>query len=268
MRFLELKIRGEVWVRYPYGMRFPKQFYDIYPFRGRGYIAKILYILNLVCLDRLLLKVIEFDGLSDVAYFWPSSKRSCGRFYGYKVEGDNINEYLKFATEASEQNALRREVENVAIAEKIADGYYCVPHCRYLREEKGVVISGFDPLPENACTVPLTDDWYRRVNDARRHICKAGYMHGDFTWHNFKAVDDKLWIFDWEEMSQGGNSLSDQITLDYGLAYYWRKEPLQSVLLRFRSQYQNHRWDEACEAVKDLARRRITIGDILKEVAS
>jgi len=265
MTFFVLKISGETWAAYPKGMRFPRQFAYCYPFRGRGVVAKVLFLLNRLHLDGVLLRSEERACDGSVAYFWPSTKRSAGRFYGYRVAGGKVTEYIKFATTDDEKAALRREAANAVVAQEISHGLFYVPRCIGTEEHDGVLSVRFEPLPRNAVVPPLTADWIARAEDAGRRIRDAGYMHGDFAWHNFKAVDDQLWILDWEEMQKGGPCLSDEISLDFGLKYYWQHVSKERVVREFEERYRGCRWELAKEAVRDLMRRRVTMGDILKE---
>lgn len=263
MKYLELRLRNEPWVAYPKGMRFPQQFASCYPFRGRGLVSYFLYWLNKLHLDGLLLGTIDVPCDEPVALFWPAASRSIGRHYGYVVRDGEIIEYRKYATTEDEKVALRREVENVKAASGIENGLFHVPRCRGIEENQGALMVRFEALPKRAKTLPVDEQWLTRVLAAQRQIASSGYMHGDFVWHNFKAVGDELWILDWEEMRRGGTRLADEIALLFGLEYYWRKKPLEDVMKLFRSRYDGAAWSEAMDAVRDLQIRRITMGDVL-----
>lgn len=263
MKYLELRLGNQPWVAYPRGLRFPRQFASCYPFRGRGLVAKILYWLNKVGLDRLLLKAIDLPGDQSVAFFWPAASRSIGRHYGYVVAGGTIVEYRKYATTEEEKIVLRREAENVKVAEDISNGVFRVPHCLGVEETPLCLTAKFEALPKQATSLPVNKQWFDRVLVAQKQIADRGYMHGDFAWHNFKAVGNELWILDWEEMRKGGPRHSDEISLLFGLEYYWRKKPLGDVIEAFRRKYEGAAWSDALEAVCDLRERKITMGDIL-----
>lgn len=264
LKYLELRLRNEPWVAYPKGMRLPRQFASCYPFRGRGLVSRILYWLNKLGIDRLLLKTIDMPSDQSVALFWPASTRSTGRHYGYVVADGAIIEYRKYATTEDEQVALRREVENVKVAAGIANGMFHVPQCLGMAESPKELMARFEALPRQAMSLPVNKQWLDRVLVAQKQIADCGYMHGDFAWHNFKAVGNELWILDWEEMRKGGPLLSDEIALLFGLEYYWRKKPLKDVLETFRKKYEGSAWSDALDAVRDLQARKITMGDILE----
>jgi len=268
---LALVIGGETWVSYPRGMSFPAWFQRNYPFRGQGIVSRLLYLMNKSCLDRLFLKKVEPPDVSDelkssVAFFWPSSKRSTMRFYGYRVKSGAVTEYLKLATTEEEKHVLAREAENVKIAQSISKGAFFVPGVVGIEKFGEVLAVRYQALPFNATTCPVDDKWIGKVKSALKVISDAGYMHGDFAWHNFKAVGDDLWILDWEEMRKSENPLSDEICLECGLAHYWRHEPIVQVMDKFRMKYGGDAVTraKAREAVDDLAKREITMGAVLK----
>ena len=262
MRFLELRVRGERWLAYPCGMKFPRSFRRNYPFRGRGIVAKILYAFNRVGVDNVLLHRVE-DGLlegigsEDVAYFWPSHKRSTSRFYGYKVDGGAVKEYLKFGQSDAEKRILRHEAENVANALAIPNRDFEVPQCVGMEEKPGCFVVRYEPLPDAVHDVPVTVEWFARVDRARRQIAGAGYSHGDFSWHNFKTDGQRLWILDWEEMRTGVDELIDRTSLEYGYAIHWQHKPLDLVMKGFDM--------NRVAAVKDLAARGISPGAMMLE---
>ncbi len=268
---LALIMAGEMWVSYPRGMAFPRSFAINYPFRGRGIISRLLCYLNKLHLDCVFLKKVEPPDVSDelkssVAFFWPSSKRSTARFYGYRVKSGAVTEYLKLATTEEEKNVLAREAENVKIAQSISKGAFFVPGVVSIEKFGEVLAVRYQVLPFNAATCPVDDKWIGKVRSALKIISDAGYMHGDFAWHNFKAVGDDLWILDWEEMCKSENPLSDEICLECGLAHYWRHEPIVQVMDKFRMKYGGDAVTraKAREAVDDLAKREITMGAVLK----
>ena len=265
VKCLELRFGGDVWVRYPERMRFPLAFRKVYPFRGRGIIAGILFALHYLHLDRVFLHAVvqSDDRLNDVALFWPSRRRSVGRYYGYRVRDGKIVAYFKFASTAEEKIKLQRECANVKQIAEIRGRSFNVPQCKGCDVIYGDMCACFDALPEGAANVPVSTYWYERVLNACHQISQAGFMHGDFAWHNFKVVGEELWILDWEEMRKGGPKLSDEISLLFGCEYYWRKKPLKDVLMLFRRKYEGAAWPDALVAVRDLQERKITMGDIL-----
>lgn len=257
---------------YPFGMRFPHAFRAVYPFRGRGMIARWLYWMNRLRLDQLFLKRVRLEGAvfeetSNVAYFWPSALRSCGRFYGYVVEEGRIVQYLKLATDKINKDLLLHEVESVKIAESISDGLFRVPSCKGVKDCGHILIAKFDPIPNDAVVPPMTKFWYDKAIKARDVIAKAGYSHGDFHWHNFKAAGDDLWVFDWEEMSAGRSRLVDEITLDFGLKIFKNGESIEQVKKEFQKRYcgSSDVWAAARAAVKDICERKIALWRQLKE---
>ena len=247
---------------YPEGMDFPKSFCRNYPFRGRGIIARILYAINRIGVDRRLLplvddKLLDGIGIDNVAYFWPSARRSTSRFYGYRVGNGSVVEYLKFGLTNKEKEKLRQEADNVSKVSAIADGTFEVPQCVGVEERNGVLVVRYEPLPETAADVPVTDAWYSRVDVVRKQIADAGYSHGDFSWHNLKTDGRKLWILDWEEMREGVDPLIDQTSLEYGYEIYWRHNPMELVMKDFD-------W-KRISAVKDLSLRGISPGALMLE---
>ena len=269
---LALEIKGERWVSYPPRLRFPRSFATIYPFRGRGVVSRVLYWLHKVGIDKLILKSVVPPTIAkqfgfDVAFFWPSRMRSKSRFYGYGVNDGKVVEYIKFAMGEAECLTLDREATNTISAGEISNNLFHVPKVLGVESAGDILAVRFQPIPEDAHVCQLSDDWLARVRDARRQIENAGYMHGDFAWHNFKAAGEKLWILDWEEMRKSENRLVDEICLECGLAYYWQHKPIEQVMEMFRSKYGCKASTRmmAKEAVDDLARRKITMGDVLKK---
>lgn len=262
MSYSELRIRGERWVAYPKGMRFPGSFRKNYPFRGRGIVAKVLYAINRIGIDKVLLpladeKLLDAIDIDNVAYFWPSSRRSTSRFYGYRVNDGSVVEYIKFGLTDKEKDRLRQEADNVSKALAIADRTFEVPKCIGVEERNGVLVARYEPLPEAAEDVPVADAWYSKVDAVRKQITYAGYSHGDFSWHNFKTDGRRLWILDWEEMREGVDPLIDQTSLEYGYAICWRHKPIEAVMKDFDL--------KRLPAVKNLASRGISPGALMLE---
>lgn len=247
---------------YPKGMRFPGSFRKNYPFRGRGIVAKVLYAINRIGIDKVLLpsaddKLLDGIDIDNVAYFWPSARRSTSRFYGYRVNNGLVVEYLKFGLTDKEKDRLRQEADNVSRALAIADRTFEVPKCIGVEERNGVLVARYEPLPETAEDVPAADAWYSKVDAVRKQIAYEGYSHGDFSWHNFKTDGRRLWILDWEEMREGVDPLIDQTSLEYGYAIYWRHKPIDAVMKDFDL--------KRLPAVKDLASRGISPGALVLE---
>lgn len=274
MKRLELTIRGEKWVSYPVKMRFPKFFLKTYPFRGRGMVSRVLYSLNKLHLDRLLLRSTEtspFVGIGgdidDVAFFWPSKTRSTGRFYGYMVDGGRVCEYWKIGVTEDERNRIKREARNSDIAAAFADGVFMVAKCHGVEDSHDLTVARYDPLPEDADWLPTTDESFANVERARLKIEAAGYRHGDFGWHNVKIANGKLWILDWEEMSRDLPKLTDVILLETSYAYYRQRKPLICILEDFTKKYLEDKViaSDAIAAVEDLHLRKMSMGDILHE---
>ena len=269
---LALVVGGETWVSYPRAMSFPEWFRQNYPFRGRGVISRLLYLCNKLRIDRVVLKKtpppeVPEELMSSVAFFWPSSKRSTARFYGYRVEACSVTEYLKLSTTEAEKKVLLREAENVKIAKSISSGAFFVPDFIGMEDNGKTLAVRYHALPSNATTCPVDDKWIGKVKSALKIISAGGYVHGDFAWHNFKAVGDDLWILDWEEMSKDLPRLSDEIELETSVAFYWKKEPLCIVLRDFDERYLSDAAvaSDTVLAIKDLRARRISMGNILWE---
>ena len=266
IKCLELAFKGEIWVRYPYGLRFPKSFRRMYPFRGKGFVAVILYILNKLRLDRVVLHSVHVEAEKNVALFWPSAIRSQTRYYGYRVCNGDVMEYLKFGMTEKEIQRLKKEAENVVKARTISNGTFKVPcFLKYGQSVNGTFYCSYESIPTQAKNCPLTEKWLNRVLVAHKCISDSGYSHGDFAWHNFKHVGDDLWILDWEEMSRDVPKLSDEISLMMSYEYYWKRKPLKTVLKDLSEIYLDDklRASLAVDAIEDLYRRNMTMGDIL-----
>ncbi len=213
-------------------------------------------------MDRMLLPTMKDDllegmNIDDVAYFWPSWKRSVSRFYGYRVDGASVMEYLKFGQSDAEKRTLQREAENVSKALSIPNRDFEVPQCVGMEDKPGCFVVRYEPLPETVHDVPVTAEWFARVDRARRQIADAGYSHGDFSWHNFKTDGRQLWILDWEEMRSGADELIDRTSLEYGYAIYWQHKTLDLAMKNFDM--------NRLSAVKDLASRGISPGVMMLE---
>lgn len=260
MDCLSLRIRGETWVSYPVGMRFPPAFACLYPFRGRGIVSHALYVLNLLRLDRFLLPRGEISlPFDDIACFWPSARRSVGRFYGYRVADGKIMEYIKFGVSDAEKKALRQEAENVGKVCAIQARSFSVPKCLGLEENGGVLAVRYEPLPVDAVNVPLTDVWIERIGKAIEEISAAGYQHGDFGWHNCKVAKGRLWILDWEEMRTDHPGLVDAVSF---YAMMWGsncKLKLPMVWEKLAEKFPGRECD-ILAALRSMARRRIAYG--------
>lgn len=257
---------------YPCGMRFPHAFKDVYPFRGRGKIARGLYWMNRLRLDQLILKRTRleeavFAKTSDVAYFWPSALRSKERFYGYRVKDGSIVEYQKFATTDGERRKLECEVSNAKQVFAIRNRVFEVPRCIDVDDVGGWLRVRYEPLPADAHNVPNETRWLKKAEEACAQLHSFGLIHGDFAVHNLKVAGGKLWILDWEEMTAGANELIDRIVLNVTFWRYIQGLPSPQVWTNFANKFldENKRIDlpKVRDAVKDLAVRKIAFGDFL-----
>ena len=262
---IALDVKGEQWVSYPRGLDFPKAFASCYPFRGRGIVSRVLYCMNKLHLDRVLLPRgrppnVPQNLLGDVAFFWPSRKRSTDRFYGYRVVGGEIGEYLKFATADVERNALRREASNVRKASEFAGTAFNVVTCTGVEDTECLTIAKYSALPATAKSLPIDEKWLGRVEKARRAISEAGFQHGDFGWHNLKADDDdRLWILDWEEMDAALPKLTDEVSFYSMLDHYNRGKTVEEVW-RSLCRMHSEEADELGEAIRSMKKRGIAMG--------
>lgn len=260
-----LNVKGERWVSYPSGLDFPMAFASCYPFRGRGIVSHILYCLNKCHLDRVLLPRVRPPNVplslwSDVAFFWPSCKRSTGRFYGYRVIGGEIGEYLKFAITDVERKALRREAINVRKARAFAGAAFNVVECKGIEDTGCLTIARYSALPSTAKNLPVDEKWLGRIGKARRTIAEAGFQHGDFGWHNLKVdANDQLWILDWEEMDDALPKLTDEVSFYAMLDHYNRGKSVEEV---WRSLCRTHsgETDELYKAIRSMNDRDIAMG--------
>lgn len=263
MDCISLKIRGEQWVVYPKGLKFPKAFARLYPFRGRGFVSAALWLLNRIGADSVILprrpNALLFD---DVACFWPSRRRSTGRYYGYRVRNGVIVEYLKFGVTDAECVMLRREAENVSRILAIAPRSFVVPKCVGLEEKSGTLIVRYEPLPESAVDVPLSEGWRSKIRWAQKEIAAAGYQHGDFGRHNCKACGNDLWILDWEELSSTLPSLLDEVSFGVMEDYYIWGKTIDAISSELMNRYSGRKSELFC-AVCSMRDRRIALGEEL-----
>lgn len=266
--FLKLQLKGETWVAYPKGLCFPSRFARFYPFRGRGIVARILYSLNRLHLDRLLLRTVEsafegtYSGLEDVAFFWPSRLRATDRFYGYRVQNGRIVEYLKFATSSTSRVQLAREVDNVRTIVAKTPKMFNLPTCRATEVQGDLMVARFDPLPDDAEDVPYVLPWIERVADCRHELEEYGFAHGDFCLHNMKACGDKLWVIDWEEMMRDAPSRLDEITFFVVSSFFCNHWSMERIWSECETRYMTDVQSTSVfiAVVKSMAARRIALG--------
>lgn len=268
MKYNTLSFGGELWVAYPAGLRFPSAFAQSYPFRGRRIVSKVLYSLNRLHIDKVLLRktemvpfVKDIAGAEGVAFFWPSRKRSTGRFYGYKVSNDRICEYWKIGVTEQECERIKRESHNSNIAAAFAEGVFEVAKCLGVEDGETFTIARYEPLPACAKSLSLTDEVLAKVKQARLKIAAAGYQHGDFGWHNLKICGDKLWVLDWEEMSQDLPKLTDEISFEIMRAHYNKGLSIQETWSLIKTRYcKNHaRTREVLETFESMYNRKIAL---------
>lgn len=270
VQFLCLRIKGEKWVSYPLGIRFPRVFARLYPFRGRGCISRLLWLLNWLHLDRVFLEQCEEEikGWEDVAFFWPAATRSEGRYYGYRIKDGKMTSYLKFAILSDEMRRIKHEAENVHKVTAMSFKTFSTPKVLsegYFADETGYFVE-YTALPEDAKEVPHREEWLAKVQDAGREIAQRGLQHGDFAWHNFKRVGNALWVLDWEELSRELPRLVDEITCLTAFRFYVQKRPKSTVLKEFELLYLNGKNDaEVEQAVDSMCKRDISMGRILKQ---
>lgn len=265
-----LKIRGEPWVSYPFEMRFPLHFASIYPFRGRGFVSRLLFVMNRIRFDRFVLShgnpPLPYP-YEEVAWFWPSASRSIGRYYGYKVENGRIVEYIKVAVSDKEKAALKREVANVSEIMAARPRGFRIPAVRGVVEIDGCLVSRFDPLPPDAKALPDKPAWLEKVELARKEIASLGLSHGDFLSHNIKVAGDALWIIDWEEMMHDAPVLLDEISFNTAFMYFNRKKSIGEVCNWLSSTYllNEESRQEAITALRSMASRNVGLGGKILE---
>lgn len=265
-----LKISGETWVSYPFEMRFPLQFASVYPFRGRGFVSRLLFVMNRIGLDRFVLShkkpPLPFP-YEEVAWFWPSASRSNGRYYGYKVENGRIVEYIKVAASDKEKAALKKEVANVSEIMAARPRGFRIPAVRGVVEIDGCLVSSFDPLPSDAKALPDNPECLEKVERARKEIASLGLSHGDFLSHNIKVAGDALWIIDWEEMMHDAPALLDEISFMTGFLYFHRCKSIRKVCDWFVANYLSNpeQRQDAIVALKSMASRHVGLGGKILE---
>lgn len=276
MAYLTLSLKGERWLAYPYGLRFPSVFRKCYPMRGRGIVACLLYWLNRVGLDRLILRKekvrdgLDFPVLNDVAFYWPAVNRSSVRFYGYRVLGGRIKSYLKFAKTRDEAEVLRKEFENTKKAQQIEGREFLIPKPLGFSNDVGggLAVAEYEALPQNFSNIPLNERWISKVSKAREHLVKEKLSHGDFMWHNFKSDGENLWILDWEELSEISDArpeLTDEISFWTAMVYYNKGASLDFVCNEFKQRYfvNSNLKEQAFAALNSMSSRGIAMGKIL-----
>lgn len=265
---LAIKINRQRWVSYPRDVAFPRQFKEVYPFRGRGVVSRALFFLHESKLDRIFLckdaPPLPFD---DVAWFWPSSKRSVNRFYGYRLNDGYVRGYIKVAIGGEEGHRLEREVDNVRTIASKAPKTFKVPKCIACRAMGEYLLAEFEPLPEDSHDIPDSNDVLGKVCVAREEIASFGYSHGDFLSHNVKLAHDGLWIIDWEEMSQNATRLLDQVSFETAFMFFHRHKSLNEVCDWFAESYLTdaERVKDAIAALKSMASRRVGLGGMMLE---
>lgn len=267
MKNLCLYLSGEKWVSYPLGLKFPALFAGTYPFRGRGFISHLLFVLNKSQLDRLLLRKEDPPlPIEDVAWLWPSPKRSRSRFYGYRVESGRISAYIKVAS-GGDMARLAKEVENVKKICSCSPKTFKVPKCLSVQTINGCLVAEFEPLPEGVCNLPDTMETLNKVDAARREIAGLGYAHGDFLSHNIKVANGDLWIIDWEEMMENAPVSLDEISFNTAFAHFHRGKSMQCVWSQFASDYmaKPDKREHAIEALRSMSARNIGLGGKLLE---
>jgi hypothetical protein len=274
VKYLTLCVGGEKWVSYPQGLRFPKEFRKNYPFRGRGIVSNILYLLNKLKLDSFLLKKessLPFcvDN-NDIAFFWPSSKRSIGRFYAYKVKGSNVLEYWKVAISELEKDLIKREFFNVQKIYSIKNRTFEVAEPLEIEECSGCVIARYGALPDSATMMTPNKSKIDIGLKIADEITGFGFVHGDFAWHNIKIADGKVWVLDWEEMRPIEPSISmvDKICFLGTCKLYYMHQSLENVMKELRDKFVHREQDLSLflSAIEDLRLRRISMGDELSKI--
>lgn len=267
MAYLSLRINGELWAEYPVGLHFPSAFKRCYPMRGSGKVSYALYLMNKFRLDRLFLgkktssipEIVEMPEMVNVAFFWPAASRSTARFYGYKVVDGEMIEYVKIGRGDEERRILRQEAKNTMTAKTISNDVFEVASCLGILETDNMTIVRYQCLPGDVQEVPINDYWLGRIDKARCQIASAGYQHGDFGWHNLKVAKGKLWVLDWEEMSNNLPKLVDEISFVSMLNHYNRgftEEEVWKIIIKKHGETKA----DVQLAVKSMASRGIAMG--------
>ncbi|MDD2599382.1 MAG: hypothetical protein PHO37_09170 [Kiritimatiellae bacterium] len=328
-RYLQLNLFNQAFAAYPKGLRLSGDIWQNYPLRGGRRLRFLLRTLNYSCADRFLLCTSEiplkrygFDTESFFAwitevlhepcclcFFWPSPKRSTGRFYAYAVEpsGNQIVAYIKFAISNNDSEALYREIN--ASKELNEKGTKCfrIPKClAHTSINNKCLVAVFEPLPPNSKKIKFTLDswvkviglcknefsneihtvdiaklgnerWYNSFVE-RSDVCspfvtavkktfKSGVdvcrTHGDFACHNFMSVKESLWIFDWEEFTEHGPCLADEICFFLCVRRFEMGWPMEKVFYSFICSYLEKGdvvWRRALQALAFLFGLKISMG--------
>ena len=264
---LAFAVAGIPWVVYPSRMRFPKEFATIYPFRGRGVVSRMLFILNRLGLDRFLLREAEqplADLLVDgkIAWFWPAPSRSKGRFYGYCIREEKISEYIKVAAVEAEKAALKREVKNLKFMTGKNPATFKFPRLIDLEEKEDFLFARFEPLPSDSKPLPNNSEWLKKVERARKEIASFGIAHGDFLSHNMKVSGEDLWIIDWEELMLTPPVLLDEISFKTAFLFFHCHKSLAWVCKWFTYTYLSDktRREDAIASLKSMRDRNVGLG--------
>ncbi|NLE06779.1 MAG: hypothetical protein GX638_18535 [Crenarchaeota archaeon] len=77
--------------------------------------------------------------------------------------------------------------------------------------------------------------------------------HGDFLGHNFRRAGDEIWVFDWEEYTDCGPFLVDEIGFFLCVYRYGLNKSVQEVNQLFIENYLRKGGDKCRDAVLALA---------------
>ncbi len=73
-----------------------------------------------------------------------------------------------------------------------------------------------------------------RTFDSGIDVCRT---HGDFACHNFRITQETLWIFDWEEFTECGPCLADEVCFFLCVRRFELGWPMEKVFQSFNSFY-------------------------------
>ena len=95
---------------------------------------------------------------------------------------------------------------------------------------------------------------------------EVSWIHGDFAGHNFRKSEGTIWLFDWEEMTEHGPILTDEICFFLCVRRYELGWSLKRVLSEFKRKYLDTPFQTAAiQAIAFLCGRSISMGNEMVE---
>jgi len=79
--------------------------------------------------------------------------------------------------------------------------------------------------------------FYKAFMETLNEGVEVSWIHGDFVGHNFRKSDGSIWLFDWEEMTESGPVLADEIGFFLCVRRYELGWSLKHVVSEFKRKY-------------------------------